>query len=62
MGSPLPILPLPVQQLKSPGLKVWGYLQVKNIIMDTGNVKTLGDRLGLHRVRPIHRRQNAGSP
>ena len=26
--------------------------------MDPGHVKTLSDRLGLHRLRPIHRRQN----
>jgi hypothetical protein len=46
-------------KLKRPGLKVLLHFQVKDIIMDAGDLETLSDRLGLESGGPIHRRQDA---
>lgn len=44
--------------LKRPGLKVLPYLQVKDIIMDAGDLEALGDRLGFDCGGPIYRCQD----
>ena len=49
----------PDLDLKPLGLKVLLHLQVKDILMDAGDVETLADRLGLEGGGPIHRRQDA---
>jgi hypothetical protein len=35
-------------------LKLLVYLQVKDIVMDAGDLEALGHGLGLHRIEPIH--------
>jgi hypothetical protein len=49
----------PDLDFKHPGLKLLIHLQVKDIIMDAGDLETLSDRLGLEGGGPIHRRQDA---